>query len=223
LVWHAAVLPRAEAAALHRWLFVRLWLATVAPAGLIDFMSGRDAFGFAALDMRSLRNQRVSVLTQPVTTLLSFERYLDHESRLPARGRYTLVHLLVPHSPFVLAPDCTHRDIRSATNELDQSRCAVRLIRRLLDRLDQLGRLRDSIVLIQSDHGSFTERPGHTPEDYPALLLLKPQHASGPLRRVNTAVSLLDVTPTLLGLLGLEASPLYQGRTLLDAGPRPSS
>jgi hypothetical protein len=220
VVWHTASLPRAEAASLHRWLFFRLWLATVAPAGLINRVSGRNAFGFGADEMRSLTNQRVSVLTQPVTTVLSFERYLEHETELPESGRYTLIHLLAPHNPFVLAEDCRHRDIRAATSEVDQSRCAVRLMQQFLGLLDRLGRLRGSLVLIHSDHGTITEPPGPSPKDYPALFLLKPPQATGPLRRVDEAVSLLDVTPTVLRLLGLEGSPLHQGRALMNPDPK---
>lgn len=220
VVWHAASLPQAESRALHRWLFARMWLATVLPAGLLDSLSGRNALGFAADDMRSLRNQRVSVLTQPVTSVLSFERYLHQEESLPARGRYTLVHLLVPHSPFVVKADCSHGDIRSVTSELDQSRCAVRLVRRFLDRLDQLDRLRDSIVLIHSDHGSWTGASGPSPRESTAVLLIKQAQATGPGRRVEAPASLLDVAPTLLQLAGVGLAGTCEGRPLLATDSR---
>lgn len=222
IVWHSAALSESERASLHRWLFLRLWVATTLPAGVVDRLAAGNLFGLDAEELRSLRNQRMSVLTQPVETLLSFERYLGHEATLPPVGRYTLVHLLVPHNPYVLAADCSHSDLRAKTDVLSQSRCATLVLQRFLDRLDRLGRLRDSVVLIHSDHssiptenGAFVAKNG----DNPALLLLKPRHGSGTLRRAGEPASLLDVTPTLLQMLGLPASPLHQGRLLPLEGP----
>jgi hypothetical protein len=225
IVWHAAALPSAQAAALHRWLFFRLWLATTLPARLVDRLAVKNLFGLSADDLRSLKNQRMSVLTQPVTTILSFERYLDHEPRLPPAGRYTLVHLLVPHNPFVLAADCSHTDLTVGTDVLAQSRCAAQVMRRFLAKLDRLGRLRDSMVLVHSDHGSNIGWVNDTivarPADTSALLLLKPPRAAGTLTRAAESASLLDVTPTLLRVLGLPSSPRHEGRALLPVGSPP--
>jgi hypothetical protein len=219
VVWHGATLPPAAAAELHRSLFARLWLATTLPTGPVDRLLGKNLFGLAADDMRDLRNQRLSTLTQPIVTLLSFERFLRDEPQLPAAGRYTLVHLLVPHNPFVLTADCSQRDVRRGTDALAQSGCAALVMRRFLDRLRELGRMQGSVVLVQSDHGSNVRIEDGalvaTEHDQSALWLLKTHGASGPLVRRDEQVSLLDLTPTLLQVMGLPLRPSYEGRPLL--------
>ncbi len=224
VVWHTATLSREEAAALHRWLFLRLWFASLVPSGIIDHLEGRNAFGFAAEDMRSLRNQRMSVLTQPVTTLLSFDRYLEHEPRLPSAGRYTLVHLLVPHNPFVLGADCAYKDVRAGTDVLAQSRCAARVLQRFVEQIDRLDRWRDGAVLVHSDHGSGVRlvngRVVPVEGDDSALFLIKPARAVSLLERSSRPATLLDVAPTLLGVVGLRGSPFYEGRALLGCHER---
>jgi hypothetical protein len=214
IVWHTVRLPPEQTGALHRWLFPRLWLAVALPADLVDRFSGAATLGLPPDELRQMRSLKGSTLTQPVSTLLSFERYLDHEAALPARGRYTLVHLLVPHNPYVLAADCTFSPAR--TDVLTQSRCAALVLRRFLGRLEALGRLRDSIVLVHSDHGDWTGGPLQAGQ--PALLLLKPERASGAAVRRSEPASLLDVAPTLLAAVGLPGGPAYEGRTLLGGG-----
>jgi hypothetical protein len=219
VVWHGATLPPADAAALHRSLFARLWLATMLPTGPVDRLLGKNLFGLRADDMRDLRNQRMSTVTQPMVTLISFERFLREEPELPAAGRYTLVHLLVPHNPFVLTGDCGRGDAYKGTDALAQSECAARVLRRFLDRLRELGRLQDSVVLVHSDHGSNVRFENGvlvpTEHDHPALWLLKTAGAVGPLARRTEEVSLVDLTPTLLHAVGLPQRPSYEGRPLL--------
>ncbi len=224
VVWHEGTLPPAAAADLHRALFARLWLATTLPTGPVDRWFGKNPFGLSADDMRDLRNQRLSTVTQPLVTLISFDRFLGDEPSLPGTGRYTLVHLLLPHNPFVLTADCGQGDVRRGTDALAQSACAALVLRRFLDRLRELDRLRDSVVLVQSDHGSNVRFEQGvlvpTENDHPALWLLKPQGAPGALVRRDEAVSLVDVTPTLLQVLGLAPAPRHEGRPRLESVPR---
>lgn len=171
---------RPEAVVLHRSLFARLWFATLLPSGIIDRLEGRNAFGFAADDMRSLRHQKMSVLTQPVTSLLSFDRYLEHEALLPASGRYTLIHLLLPHNP-VLPYTAPIGDIRAGTDAPHSRAARLMCCWWFLEHLDRLGRLRGSTVLVQSDHGSSVRLLNgalvSTTGDDSALLLIKPRDA----------------------------------------------
>ena len=53
---------------------------------------------------------------------LTMAAAIDQEADLPATGRYTLLHLLVPHVPFVLDADCR---TRAVTEPVEQSACAM--------------------------------------------------------------------------------------------------
>jgi hypothetical protein len=225
VVWHES-LPARRRAGFHRWVFARLWAFQTLPLAVTERLAAANVLGLSADDLRSLRSQRMSVLTQPVTTLLGYERYLEQEAALPAAGRYTFIHLLVPHGPYLLDADCSHGDASRRTDPLAQSRCAASLLRRLLARLQDLGRLEASTVLVHSDHGCGVRLTGgRFVEDAErwraALLLVRPAGASGPLRRSEEPASLLDVAPTLLGSLGLEPGPRYEGRVLPRAGAAP--
>jgi len=132
---------------------------------------------------------------------------------------YQFIHVAIPHPPIVLDADCRFVEPRDTTRALyaGQSRCAVALIGRLLDRLRALGIYDDSIVLVTSDHGWRLPRRGHplagvsTPAgDLQSvamtampLLLVKSKGASGPLRASMAPTSITDVAATIANLAGL--------------------
>ncbi|MDG2149470.1 MAG: sulfatase [Planctomycetota bacterium] len=105
--------------------------------------------------------------------------------------------------------------LREADNHLGQ----------LFEALDALELTEDTIVVITSDHGEdFAE---HSVQDTPLVghghglwqsqlaipLIIRAPGLEG--REVTQRVSLVDVAPTLLELLGLPAQPAMQGRSLL--------
>ena len=100
---------------------------------------------------------------------------------------------------------------------------------RLLERLDAADLRRDTVVVFLSDHGeSLTQhgRIGHGDTLYdevlrvPLILSLPGVIPAG--RRVEAPVELVDVAPTVLDLLGAEAPPDLQGRSLLPLLVDPS-
>ena len=231
IMWHELSMPRSEAEPLHRRLFRRLWLAATLPIGIVDTPETKNVLGMGNDQDHPLRDRRISTLTQPITAVLSFAQYLEHEAALPSEGRYTLIHLLVPHGPFVLGADCGYHDIWQGTNGMEQHKCAVLVIERFLKRLDELGRLNDSVVVIQSDHGSDIRWESgavvSTPwiptlGDRPALFLFKPRRSQSPLRRITGTAALIDLVPTLFQSLGLPASPSWEGHAL-QCGAAPAS
>ena len=93
-------------------------------------------------------------------------------------------------------------------------------VRLLFEALTERGFLEDCYVVILSDHGeefadhgsighgrTLYEENVHVP-----LILLGPDVARG--RRIEQPVSLMDVAPTLLELLGLPAAQTFEGRSL---------
>ena len=85
---------------------------------------------------------------------LTMAAAIDQEADLPAAGRYTLLHLLVPHVPYVLDADCR---TRAVTEPVEQSACAMKLVDDLLDELERLDRFEDSTIVIHGDHGAYFE------------------------------------------------------------------
>jgi ankyrin repeat protein len=170
--------------------------------------------------------------TSPIISYGGFMTFLRDEETLPSGGRYTYVHLIIPHFPFVLKEDCSYNGDYEITGPLEQSLCATSLIVRLIERLKGLGRFDDSIILIHGDHGQeFLIKEGQLKkvvggffsENYSfarsrALLLFKPAGVSTKekLAVSHAKTTLLDIAPTLVETLGLEASGGMEGHSLLS-------
>ncbi len=94
----------------------------------------------------------------------------------------------------------------------------------LLGSLDQAGSLDDTLVVVTSDHGEeFREHGGKThhravyTESVHVPLILWARHGLPRGLRVRPFVSLADVAPTLLDLLGLPQMAASDGRSLIAA------
>jgi arylsulfatase A-like enzyme len=91
----------------------------------------------------------------------------------------------------------------------------------LLDALKQRGKLDNTLVIITSDHGEeFAEHDLvnhgnslYAPSVEIPLLLFFPSRIPE-ARRIAVPVSLIDLAPTILDLVGVEAPPGFAGRTL---------
>jgi arylsulfatase A-like enzyme len=97
-------------------------------------------------------------------------------------------------------------------------------IGRLLDALEKSGELANTLVVFQSDHGEeFWDHGGyehgHTQHEellrVPLVMSFAGRIPAG--KRVAERVSLLDVMPTVLELLGLEAPSAMEGTSLVPA------
>ncbi|NNE07936.1 MAG: sulfatase-like hydrolase/transferase [Gemmatimonadetes bacterium] len=89
----------------------------------------------------------------------------------------------------------------------------------VLDRLEERGLLENSIVVLWSDHGeslgehNYYFRHGRFPYNVNLEVPLIVYDADQPARVVDHAISLLDVTPTLLDLAGIEHPTEFEGRS----------
>ncbi|MGH3442383.1 MAG: hypothetical protein ACRDUY_10160 [Nitriliruptorales bacterium] len=167
----------------------------------------------------------------PPVSAMSFRAFLDSEGHdAPARGRYVLTHLILPHFPHVLDANCAYLE-GTRTNARKQSRCALRLMGEFVDRLQSLDRYDGSMIIIQSDHGAgFDLRNGkleRVPMEFYSerwsrsrsrpLLLIKPPGSTHEGIRVSPLPATLeDVAPTVVDALGLAWVP-PQGRVSLLA------
>ena len=85
-LWVVANVPRP----LRDWLFASSWLSEQTKQELRLTMAGRALTDSA-----------------PVASYSSFLELVREEKDLPKSGRYTFVHLLIPHTPYVLRGDCS--------------------------------------------------------------------------------------------------------------------
>ena len=147
---------------------------------------------------------------------------------------YQFVHVAIPHLPVVLDAECSPiwKAGMSRGEYAGQSRCAIAVVGRLLNRLRTLGVYDASDILLTSDHGWRALRQGHplagvlTPAGdlQPValtampLLAVKPHNASGPLRVSMAPTHITDIPATIADMAGLP-SQLFPGEPALRIAP----
>jgi len=218
---------------LNKATFKRLWLYANAPLLLTRWLLGVEWFiqYNDGGDLKLMRNERLLAYSRPVASHLSFLNILEQEPHLPESGRYTLVHLFIPHSPDILRSDCSYGEPGTMTGPIEQARCATKLLLDFVDLLKSLGRFENSLIFAHADHGNFWRLTDGrlVPSDTISLrsmLLIKPIGNSEAFAVSEVNVTLLDVAPSLLagvGLtpdVGLEGSVLREvvDRTRVEAG-----
>ncbi len=211
-----------DLAGLQRATFLRLWAYVTLPRSVTEPLARGRLLGFDTDFFRMASTERLSTYAQPVVSRLSMESLLELEPRLPARGRYTFVHLLLPHNPYVLRSDCGHESALGRVSLREQTECTLRLLVRFLETLRRLDRLDGSVVVVHGDHGSGEVlRDGRLVPDEAAwlrtMVLAKPAFARGAMRDAAETARLVDIAPTLLALLGIEAGAAVEGRPLVEA------
>ena len=91
----------------------------------------------------------------------------------------------------------------------------------LLDRIERLGLTRETLIIFTSDHGEeFLEhkRLGHSEHVYDESIKVPLVFANPgiqPARKLSIQVSSVDITPTVLDVLGLPIPSRMKGRSLL--------
>lgn len=157
--------------------------------------------------------------------------FRDWIDRLEVDGptpRYHFLHLMPPHPPYVTLPDGSYAGrILPSTREnyRHEARAVLAIFVDLLRAMKREGIYRDSLILMHGDHGSRfppifegSERP-IVQERVPALLLVKPPGATGPLRTEPQWSSLADIPATVMHTLQLKHD--FPGRDLLSLEPGP--
>lgn len=159
------------------------------------------------------------------------------------------MHLIVPHGPYILDEDCSYLPDMPPGGAyravFRQHKCAVHVIGRLAERLEELGRLDSSLIIVHSDHGavwhpieldklldrpvspSTVRRVAVDEEDsalWPsdvievrasALLLMRVPSEAGG-GTAPKVVQTIDLAPTILRAFGLPTEG-YAGTAVQDA------
>ncbi|MGI9262331.1 MAG: hypothetical protein ACR2QR_09870 [Woeseiaceae bacterium] len=197
--------------------FVTLWVYRNMPEVVRQAMAARNLL-ISQADIKNLGAQTFLADSAALESKLSFDNILIEEADLPAAGRYTFVHLGVPHDPFVLEADCTES---RSSNVVTQSQCATLLVTRLLSRLKELDRYDESLIVIHGDHGERYRADGTNLTEiehrsHRTLLLLKPPASAARQKFVASGIeaTLLDIAPTIYDFVGSQSS-LHEGASLV--------
>ncbi len=203
--------------------FISAWIYRYAPLALKDILINKNIF-ISEDSIEQFNAGTFLPASAPEESFLSFQRFLTQEKELADSGRYTFIHLMLPHSPYVLDANC-------ATNEkeatvLTQSRCATKLIVDFINELKALGRYENSLIIIHGDHGDryaavlddklvSREPPTRSPR---SLLLLKTGSSlnNSEMEVSSFRASLLDIVPTLISSIGSSAPRDYEGVSLAE-------
>ena len=208
--------------------FRRLWVFSVLPTPIISqFLN--------PVDLDQLKHRNLLPVSAPIESYLSMVNLIDQEKYLPGNNRYQLIHLLLPHFPYVLGADCSYTTDHKSS-PLEQSHCATKLIIDFVDSLQALDRFDSSIIIVQSDHGARFElvdgklrglRENDTVRFGPVwsrarsrtLLMIKPAGVAAAdvaFKRSAARVSLLDVAPSIIQSLGLSSEQAFDGSNIID-------
>lgn len=186
-------------------------------------------------------------------TLQTVDDFLAAEPMLSGSGRYTYLHIMLPHDPHVFDADCRfalpeQEEAKSRQQRIDdQFACALHELGRVLDRLKELHRFDDSLIVVHGDHGSSytwacpawdhsqdfdptlpdADRHAATTENWTdqqinciarPLLLVKPPN-SHKFSVSDRVANLLDIAPTIVKHFGLYEQGIGQPLDSPLAGP----
>ncbi len=188
--------------------------SAVVGAFVLDPMFGLDQ-GFQSYDAPALGGAGNAMLTQRPAAEVVTQTLSDLARRDGKAPFFCWVHLFDPHFPYrppgESPPPGFLVDDQANLRQLyeQEIRYADGQIGRLLTQLEREGLLEDLVVLFCADHG---ESLGDAPEASHGYFLFDPTVRIPMLlrcpgiapRRVEAQVSLVDVVPTLLDLLGID-------------------
>ena len=206
--------------------FNKLWAYSITP----DFISKRL---MSPDEYLKLESQNLLTAAAPIKSLRTMQDIIENEKNLSAEGRYTFVHLILPHFPYVLNADCSFSIEGETSSPLAQARCANKLMREFIGKLKQQDRFDSSMIIIHSDHGARfvledgmlkdVEHEGLYSERWSlararSLLLIKPpgRGADTPLITSDADVSLIDIAPSILESMNIDNSMRMDGRNIVS-------
>jgi len=210
----------------QRAVFSSIWIYANLPYFMAERLIDRD-------ELDQLKNQNLVSGSANITSLVSFRNFIEDEKHLSGSNRYTFIHLLIPHFPYIFRCDCSYDKDLKETSPIEQSRCATQLIGDFVKTLEALGRFDDSLILISADHGGrfeikngglqgvehlglYSKRWSRARSR--ALLLIKPPGGNGNESFVvsHAESSLLDIAPTIFAAINYKTDMAFEGVSLLD-------
>ncbi len=196
-------------------IFRQLWIYSYIPETLLLWGT---RFGLIESSKRpNLSSQFV------ISTYEGFRFLTEQEETLPATGRYTYFHLLLPHAPKLYDGSCRLQDpLEPRLAAVEQVQCTTRLVIGFLNTLKRARRFESSLIVIHGDHGWPFLSPASATVIQArsrALLLVKSPGVddSHPLRSSQRKTSVLDIAPTVLATLGLGPEASHEGFAISES------
>jgi hypothetical protein len=218
---------------------LHIWLASLAPNPLTDeALSDVEGLRDWLFELVTEKPRPLSIQQglHPYSGAMMLRRLVREEEQRAPDGQYVYAHAALPHAPWVFDRNCQYvgnpgagrRDpVRRRQAYLGQAECAVTLAAEFLESLKRLGRYDSSMVVVHADHGQRIRFAGgardsrtlDTPDatllsSVNALLMIKRPHAKGPLEIKGTPTQLVDLFPTILDILDLEAPHDPSGKSV---------
>jgi hypothetical protein len=150
------------------------------------------------------------------------------------RPTYKVIHVMLSHRPVTIKRDCTYAGKvleMDRTNVGNQTRCGMGAVLAVLARMRELGIYDSATIVIGGDHGAYVPPARYTPGSHalaeaerrqysPLLiglarpaLLVKPPHASGPVRVSQAPSWVVDTPATIADAAGIPGT--FPGVSLL--------
>jgi hypothetical protein len=172
----------------------------------------------------------------PVNGAAVLQEFTDRLTTSVELPVYKFLHVGIPHRPVSMTENCEYFEGLRPTREnyKAQTRCAVRRIVALLDRLKEVGVYDGALIVIASDHGI-----GYAPKEFvndrhtpagalstlagksKALLIVKAPGSRGPVRVSNAPTAISDIAATVLDAAGIPSTlPGEPALKLAESGQR---
>lgn len=205
------------------WAFASFWAYALLPKQVNRVLLSRDA-------LRNFADDNMLEREAPLLSRQACRDFLDNEATKPATGRYVVLHLILPHRPYIFDDGCNYEG-KKGTSIDRQSGCAMTLMVEIVRRLKELGRFDNSLIIFHGDHGDghwFVDGKlvrindimgvDHNRGRSRPLLLVKAPNAPSnqPMAVSEAPATLVDIAPTVSEALGLGAWKSFAGDSLLD-------
>lgn len=180
--------------------------------------------------------------------LHKFRALVQATNHVEADSNVYFMHFLGTHQPFTYDRNCTlmsREQIEESQNSrgaADVAHCMFNLSRELIAKLKQLGAYENSTIFLVSDHGyeaniqesqPFADYFPYTASivgdarnikpagSYNPILFFKPEGSRGSMKYNYSAVSLIDIAPTVCAALNCDDSYAWPGYDLIAGNPPP--
>ncbi len=173
------------------------------------------------IDAKHLSEARIS--SWGVADRAMFQASLDWIDAEPTKPFYLLAYTIETHHPYATpeAPLTFKVEDKEFADYLNAVRATDEHIGWLVQELDKRGVLDETLIVITSDHGEAFGQHNQRAHNYGVyecnthipLIMLHPSLKNYP-RRIPGVREQIDLSPTILDLLGVKSPALWQGRNL---------